>query len=62
MAWEVLKVLGKVSYQAARMGATKAIQSDLTQKKAMELMSLMVGDTLHKLGDKVRHPVGVRPL
>lgn len=38
------KGLGKASYQAARMGASKAIQSDLA-KKAMEL--------LEKLGNKV---------
>ena len=43
VAWEVLKGLGKASYQAARMGAGKAIQSDLAQKKAMELMSPLVG-------------------
>ena len=35
------------------MGAGKAIQSDLAQKKAMEFIKPLVGDTLDKLGDKV---------
>ena len=35
------------------MGAGKAIQSDLAQKKAMEVIKPLVGDTLEKLGDKV---------
>ena len=53
LGWEVLKGLGKAGYQAARMGAGKAIQSDLAQKKAMEFISPLVGDTLDKLGNKV---------
>ena len=53
VAWELLKGLGKAGYQAARMGAGKAIQSDLAQKKAMEFIKPLVGDTLDKLGDKV---------
>ena len=52
-SWELLKGLGKASYQAARVVAGKAIQSDLAQKKAMEFISPLVGDTLDKLGDKV---------
>ena len=51
--WELLKGLGKASYQAARVGAGKAIKSDLAQKKAMEFISPLVGDTLDKLGNKV---------
>ena len=51
--WELLKGLGKAGYQAARVGAGKAIQSDLAQKKAMEFISPLVGDTLDKLGNKV---------
>ena len=51
--WELLKGLGKAGYQAARVGASKAIQSDLAQKKAMEFISPLVGDTLDKLGNKV---------
>ena len=53
VAWELLKGLGKVGYQAARVGAGKAIQSDLAQKKAMEFIKPLVGDTLDKLRDKV---------
>ena len=53
VTWELLKGLGKASYQAARMGAGKAIQSDLAQKKAMEFIQPLVGGTLDKLGDKV---------
>ena len=52
-AWELLKGLGKAGYQAARVGAGKAIQSDLAQKKAMEFISPLVGDTPDKLGNKV---------
>ena len=52
-SWELLKGLGKAGCQAARVGAGKAIQSDLAQKKAMEFISPLVGDTLDKLGNKV---------
>ena len=53
LGWEVLKGLGKAGYQAARVGAGKAIQSDLAQKKAMEFIKPLVGDSLDKLGNKV---------
>ena len=50
LASDLLKGLGKAGYQAVRMGA---IQSDLAQKKAMELISPLMGDTPDKLGNKV---------
>ena len=53
MAWEWLKRLGKARYQTVGLGAGKTIQSDLAQKKAMEILSPMVGEALDKLGDKV---------
>ena len=53
LGWEALKGLGKAGYQAARVGAGKAIQSDLAQKKAMEFIKPLVGDSLDKLGNKV---------
>ena len=53
LAWDLLKGLRKGGYQAASMGAVKAIQSDLAQKKAMEFISPLVGDTMDKLGNKV---------
>ena len=53
VGWELLKGLGKAGYQVARVGAGKAIQSDLAQKKAIEFILPLVGDTLDKLGNKV---------
>ena len=52
-AWELLKGLGKAGYQAASVGEGKAIQSDLAQKKAMEFIKPLVGETLDKLRNKV---------
>ena len=49
----MLKGLGKAGYHEARMGAIKAIQSDLAQKIAMKIISPLVCDTLDKLGNKV---------
>jgi len=57
VAWEMIKGLGKAGVKAgvkaARLGAGKVIQSDLAQKKAMQMLTSMVGDALDKLGDKV---------
>ena len=53
VGWVSTLWAGKAGYQAARVGAGKAIQSDLDQKKAMEFISPLVGDTLDKLGSKV---------
>ena len=53
MAWEWLKRLGKARYQTVGLGAGKTVQSDLAQKKAMEILSPMMGEALDKLGDKV---------
>lgn len=63
VAWEMIKGLGKAGAKAARVGAGKAIQSDLAQKKAMQLMSPLVGDALDTLGDKVAgQQGGILPL
>ena len=53
VAWEMLKGVGKAGVKAARTGVGKAIQSDLAQKKAMQLVSPFVGQALDTLGDKV---------
>lgn len=63
VAWEMIKGLGKAGAKAARLGAGKAIQSDLAQKKAMEFVSPFVGQALDTLGDKVAgQQGGILPL
>ncbi|KAL9958865.1 hypothetical protein ACROYT_G035937 [Oculina patagonica] len=63
VAWQMIKGLGKAGTKAARLGAGKAIQSDLAQKKAMELVSPFVGQALDTLGDKVAgQQGGILPL
>ena len=58
MAWEWLKRLGKARYQTVGLRAGKTVQSDLAQKKAMEILSPMMGEALDKLGDKVASQQG----
>ena len=44
----MIKGLGKAEAKAARMGASQVIQSDLTQKKAMQFLSPMVAQGLEE--------------